>query len=171
MKQTILLCCITGMLSSCGNSDQSNVVSDAKKVQSEMKKMMPGSIPTTEGGWTMKAKNGKDWIAATMMPLDEETGRIIGDNNGEGFGFPYDRRQMEVGRKEIFGQGNAVDMSTLEGGEIKYWSGYKGEMEITKVEGDWAEGKFVITGTSVADSAKTVEVSDGFFRISIAGKK
>lgn len=55
-------------------------------------------------------------------------------------------------------------------GEIEYWSGYKGEMEITKVDGGWAEGKFFITG-SKTDSDKTVEITDGFFRISITGKK
>ena len=74
---------------------------------------------------------------------------------------------MEVGKKEIFGEHNAVDMSTFEGGEMEYWTGNKGEMEITKVDGDWAEGKFFITG-SKTDSDKTVEVTDGFFRISLA---
>ena len=153
-----------------GNSKQDNALNDAKQLQSEIKKMMPGGIPTTEKGWTMTVKiNGRHWVAATMMPLDDETGRIIGDNNGEGFGFPYDRRQMEVGRKEIFGQHNAVDITTLEDGQMEYWAGYKGEMEITKVEGNWAEGIFIITG-STTDSNKTVEVTDGFFRISIAEK-
>lgn len=117
MKQTFSILMIAVILSSCGNSTQNKTRSDAKKLQSEIKKMMPGGIPTNESGWTMTAKiNGRDWAAISMMPPDKETGRIIGDNNGEGFGFPYDRRQMEVGRKEIFGHGNAVDMSTYERG-------------------------------------------------------
>ena len=162
---------MASMLYSCGNSTQSTAQGEAEQLAAGIQKKMPGGIPTTAGGWTMTAKiNGRDWTANSMMPL-EETGRIIGDNNGEGFGFPYDRRQMEVGRKEIFGQHNAVDISTFKDGEIEYWSGYKGEMEITKVEGDWAEGKFFITDIRTADPNKTVEITDGFFRISIAGKK
>jgi hypothetical protein len=45
--------------------------------------------------------------------------------------------------------------------------GRKGEMEITKVDDNWAEGKFSFTG-SASSTTKTVEVTDGFFRISMA---
>jgi hypothetical protein len=41
----------------------------------------------------------------------------------------------------------------------------KRQMEITKVDNNWAEGKFYFTGSR---SDKTVEVTDGFFRISLS---
>lgn len=171
MKQTLIILMVAAMLSSCGNDAQNKALSDAKQLQSEIQKKMPGGIPTTAGGWTMTAKiNGRDWTANSIMPL-EETGRIIGDNNGEGFGFPYDRRQMEVGNKEIFGEHNNVQISTIKDGAIEYWDGFKGEMEITKVEENWVEGKFFVTGARITDSSRKVEITDGFFRISIAGKK
>ncbi len=155
----------TSILLSCGTK-QDKAVSDAKQLQKEISAMRPGAIPTTEGGWTMTAKiNGKDWTATSIMP-PEAAGRIVGDNNGEGFGFPYDRRNMVVGEKTIFGHNNAVDLSTYENGELNYWGGYKGGMEITKVDANWAEGKFFVTG-STTESAKTVEITDGFFRISM----
>jgi hypothetical protein len=169
MKQTLLFLIVAAVLSSCGNSIQNKAASEAKQLQSEIKKMMPGGIPTTEGGWTMTAKiDGRNWKATSIMP-PEAAGRIIGDNNGEGFGFPYSTSAMVVGKKTIFRQGNAVDISTIENGEIEFWAGYKGEMEITKVDADWAEGKFFVTG-STSESDKIVEITDGFFRISITGK-
>jgi hypothetical protein len=171
MKQTLITFIVAVMLSSCGNSAQNKTHEDAKQLAAGIQKRMPGGIPTTAGGWTMTAKiNGRDWMANSFMPL-EETGRIIGDNNGEGFGFPYDRRQMEVGNKETFGEHNNVQISTIKDGEIEYWDGFKGEMEITKVEADWVEGKFFVTGRRITDSSRKVEITDGFFRISIAEKK
>lgn len=171
MKHTILLFITATLLFSCGNN-QSKTLSDAQQLADGIQKIDPDGIPTTAGGWTMTAKiNGHDWTASSIMPL-EATGRIIGDNNGAGLGFPYDRREMEVGHKEIFGEHNVVQISTLNDGEMEYWDGVKGEMEITKVEADWVEGKFFVTGKrSFTDSPKSIEITDGFFRISIAEKK
>jgi hypothetical protein len=170
MKQVMLVVIIAAFVSSCG-SNQSKTQSDAKQLTAAIKKMMPSGIPTAEGGWTMTAKiNGRDWAATSIMPL-EETGRIIGDNNGEGFGFPYDKRDMVVGEKTKFSHGNAVDLTTYEGKKLMLWGGYEGEMEITKVDGDWVEGKFFVTGSASDAPDKKVEVTDGFFRISLAEKK
>ena len=70
-----------------------------------------------------------------------------------------------MGKKIVFGENEAVDLATSD--DIGLWGGRKGEMEITKVDGDWAEGKFYFTGSS-SRSKKTIEVTDGFFRISLA---
>lgn len=157
------------MLSSCGNSSQNKEVNDAKETASVLKQMQPGGIPATAGGWTMTAKiGGKDWSANSLMPL-EATGRIIGDNNGVSISLPYDRREMTLGYKNKFSNHNAVDIFTND--EVAIWGGYAGEMEITKVDGDWVEGKFAVTGSTSSSSDKKLEVTDGFFRISIAGKK
>ncbi len=166
MKQTLFILMMAALLFSCGNNSQGNAVSDAVKVQSELKKMQPGGIATTEGGWTMKAKIGaKNWVARSIFS-PEAAGRIAGDNDGESIGLPYDRRDMVAGNKIIFSHNNAVDLFTND--EVGIWGGYAGEMEITKVDADWAEGKFFFTGSS---DNKTIEVTDGFFRISMAQKK
>jgi hypothetical protein len=165
MKQTISILILAAMLYSCGNNSQNKALSDAKEVQSAIKQMQPGGIPTTEGGWTMKAKiDGKDWVANSIIPPDI-AGRISGDNNGESIGLPYDRRDMVVGKKIKFSENNGVDLMTHD--DVGIWGGRKGEMEITKVDDNWAEGKFSFTG-SASSTTKTVEVTDGFFRISMA---
>jgi hypothetical protein len=169
MKKILSIFIATAMLSSCGNSAQNKTVSDAKELASAIKEMQPGGIPTSAGGWTMTAKiDGKDWSANSTMPL-EATGRIIGDNNGVSISLPYDRREMTVGYKNKISHNNAVDIFTKD--DVAIWGGYAGEMEITKVDGDWVEGKFYVTGTTSSASDKKIEITDGFFRISLADKK
>ena len=166
MKQTLMTLLVATVLLSCGNSTQNNAVSDAKKVEAGIKQMQPGGIPTTEGGWTMTAKfNGKAWSANSFMPL-EASGRIVGDNDGVSISLPYDRREMTLGYKNKISHNNAVDIFTHD--EVALWAGYEGGMEITKVDENWAEGKFFFTGSS---DDKTIEVTEGFFRISMAIKK
>jgi len=171
MKKTIPMLIIMAafLLASCGNSSQNKALSDAKEVAAAIKQMQPGGIHTTSGGWTMTAKiDGKDWSANSLMP-PEAAGRIVGDNDGVGISLPYDRRDIVLGEKTKFSHNNAVDIFTKD--EVAIWGGYAGEMEITKVDGDWAEGKFNVTGTTSSDLNKKIEVTDGFFRISMAAKK
>ncbi|GAB2823085.1 hypothetical protein [Ferruginibacter profundus] len=169
MKKTLSILIIAAILSSCGNSSGNQTASDAKELASAIKQMQPGGIPTTPGGWTMTAKfDGKEWSAEYMMPL-QASGRIYGDNNGISLSFPYDRREMTLGYKNTFSDHNAVDIFTKD--EVALWGGYAGEMVITKVDGDWVEGRFNVTGTTSSAPDKKVEVTDGFFRISIADKK
>ena len=168
MKKTILIfgisVIVAAVLTSCGNSAHNKAVEDAKQVQAAIKELAPGTIPTKEGGWTLTAKmNGKEWVANAVMPPDA-AGRIIGYYDNESIGLPYDRRYFEVGRKIKFGEDNAVDLMTND--DVGIWGGRTGEMEITKVDEKWAEGKFFFTG-STSRSDKTVEVTDGFFRISL----
>jgi hypothetical protein len=163
MKQLFFILIIASVLSSC-NSDQTKAVAEAKEIQSALNEIKPGEIPTAEGGWTMKAKiNGKDWNAASFMS-PEAAGRIVGSNKKEYISLPYDRREMVVGYKNEFSDHNAVDIGTND--DVALWGGLKGEMEITKVDENWAEGKFHVTGTS-SGTDKTVEITEGFFRISM----
>jgi hypothetical protein len=114
----------------------------------------------------MTAKiGGKDWSASSIIS-PEAAGRIVGDEDGQSISLPYDRRNMVPGDKTTFSHDNAVDLITND--DVGLWGGYKGEMEITKVDENWAEGKFFFTGSS---DAKTIEVTEGFFRISMAIKK
>ena len=74
---------------------------------------------------------------------------------------------MKVGKKIQFGENHVALLFTND--NDGFWDGRKGEMEITKVENEWAEGKFFFTATT-SSADKTIEVTDGFFRISITGK-
>ncbi|HMH23844.1 MAG TPA: hypothetical protein VK563_18790 [Puia sp.] len=148
------------------NSQQSEAKKLAEQINSTI---MPGTIPTSEGSWTMKARiKGEKWAAASMMPPDA-SGRIIGYYKTEYIGLPYDRRDMYVGKKIKFGENNAVDLSVND--DIGMYGGRTGEMEITKVDDNWAEGKFYFTGNTTQGSNKTVDVTEGFFRISLARQK
>ena len=122
----------------------------------------PGAIPATAGGYTMTAKiNGKIVKAHSMMPPDK-TMQIVGFYNGDKYiGLPYNKKYFVVGKKIEFSDHNA-DLTTND--DIQVWNGREGEMEITKVNGKWVEGKFFFTGYSY-DNKKNIKVTDGFFRI------
>ena len=172
MKQILLLFITAVALSSCGNGGQSKAIGDVNQVQAELKTIQPGGTPTTEGGWTMTAKiNGKAWTATSMIPPDR-AGQIFGQNNkGESISLPYyDRRSFLAQEKNHkLGEGHdGVDMRLND--DVVLWSAKKGEMEITKVDDNWAEGKFSFTAKGF-QTDKTIEVTDGFFRISLSGKK
>jgi hypothetical protein len=148
--------------SSCKSKSQSDAVQLAKDLQTAVKENTPGSIPASTTGYTMTAKiNGRSWVANAMMP-PEPAGRIIGYYNKESISLPYDRRDMVVGNKTRFGENQAVDLFTND--DVGIWGGRKGEMEITKVNDKSAEGKFYFTATA-SGTDKTMEVTDGFFRI------
>jgi hypothetical protein len=158
------------MLYSCGNNTQNKALNDAKEVQTAIKQMQPGGVLTSQGGYTMTAKiNGKEWTATSMMPPDR-AGRIFGENNGESISLPYyDKKNFLSQTKNKLGENHdAVDMMLND--DVKLWSAKKGEMEITKVDDNWAEGKFSFTASGF-QSDKTIEVTDGFFRISLAEKQ
>lgn len=136
--------------------------SDAQNRNSN--KLPPGSIPTSAGGYTMAAKiNGKIVKAHSMMPPDK-TMQIVGFYDGDKYiGLPYNKKYFIVGKKIEFSDHNA-DLTTND--DVQVWNGREGEMEITKINGQWVEGKFFFTGYSY-DNKKTIKVTDGFFRIAL----
>ena len=151
---------------SCG-SGESKAVQDAKKTQDVLKEMEPGGNATSNNGWQMTAKlNGKDWAASYLLSPGA-TDRIMGKNSEGSISLPYDRRYLVAGKKIKISHENAVDLTTDD--EVALWGGYEGEMEITKVDNNWAEGRFFFTATA-NNTEKKVEVTDGFFRISLGNK-
>jgi hypothetical protein len=122
----------------------------------------PGALPTTSSGYAMSAKiNGKDYKAHSMMPPDEAE-QIVGFYSGDKYiGLPYQKKLFVAGKKISLDAFNA-DLTTNDA--VQVWSGRKGEMEITKVNGNWVEAKFFFTGYSY-DNKHTIEVTNGFFRI------
>jgi hypothetical protein len=158
MKKTISISLIAVAFYSCGNSEQNKAVVLAKEIQSTVK---AGATPTTSSGYTMKATlDGKSWTATAMMPPDA-VGRIVGYYNNEYVGLPYDRRNMQAGKKILIDENNAIDIST---GNGCLWKDAKGTIEITIADETTAEGKFSFTATC-SNTGKPIEVSDGFFRV------
>jgi hypothetical protein len=103
-------------------------------------------------------------VADAMMPT-ERTDRILGYYGKDYISFPYDERDMVAGRKIKISQNRAVDFVNNNDGIC---GGKKGEINITKVDDNWAEGTFFFTVTSCLDNPnKKIEVTDGFFRISL----
>jgi hypothetical protein len=166
MKQSILIVTMAAMLSFCG-SCQNKAMKDQEKALAALN-ATPGAVPVSADGYTMKAKvGGKDWIAVSMMP-PELSGTIVGFfNPGELIALPYDRRDLVVGNKTIFGEHRIVRLGL--DGDISAWESKNGEMEITKADGKWAEGKFFFTAFSDR-STKTVEVTEGYFRVPIQNR-
>ncbi|GAA4751021.1 hypothetical protein [Flavisolibacter ginsenosidimutans] len=160
-KYSLLVIAFTIVFASCKSKAENDAVQTANEIQATVKQNTPGTVPTTSEGFMMKAKiNGKDWEATAMMP-PERPSRIIGYDNNDYISFPYDRRDMVVGEKTKLGENHAgVDVFMMD----NIWGAKKGEMEITKVDEKSAEGKFSFTATGL-DSDKTLEVTDGFFRI------
>ena len=101
-----------------------------------------GAVATNAMGFTMTAKiNGKACKAHAMMPPDK-AGEIVGFYDGDKYiGLPYHKKDLVVGKKISFSDENA-DLTSND--EVQVWNGRKGEMEITKVNGNWAEGKFFL---------------------------
>ena len=151
----LLTIAITGILifASAGKSDAQNHIPNG---------LPPGAIPATAGGYTMTAKiNGKECKASYMMP-PEDAEQIVGFYSGDKYiGLPYQKRYFVAGKKISLDDYHA-DLTTAD--DVQVWSGRKGEMAITKVSGNWVEGKFFFTGYSY-DNKHKIEVTNGFFRI------
>ena len=164
MKHLLIASLPLLLLASC-DSGQSDAEKLATQIESAAKQTRPGTVATQQNGWTLKAKiNGKEWTADAMMPPDV-AGRIIGYLDKEYIGLPYNRQYLVVGKRIALGENDAADLSTND--KISMWASRKGEMQITTINGDWAEGTFYFTGGS-SRSAEIKEVTDGFFRISLA---
>jgi hypothetical protein len=129
----------------------------------------PGTIPTKADGYTMRATiAGKEWTAASMMPL-QVADRVIGYRGDAYIGFALEARDAKVGEHIAFNGNNAADLSIQ--GDSAAWGGRAGEMVITKADAQWIEGTFRFTATSQSSgSGKKVEVTDGFFRVAMPGR-
>lgn len=152
------------ILSACKNQQQKDAEKLMEQIQITAKQNTPGLIATSENGYWMKAKiNGKEWTASGMLPNDKsDSKRIHGENNGEAISFSVWTRGLEVGKHFPFSEDDVADLFTND--DVGIWGGRKGEVIITKADGQSLEGSFSFTG-STSRSEKTVEVTDGYFRM------
>ncbi|HVG15349.1 MAG TPA: DUF6252 family protein [Chitinophagaceae bacterium] len=159
-------------LVACNGGAHSEAVKQAALIEKTMKENTPGSLPTSEAGYYMKAKiNGADWSASHMMPDDAATSSyktIQGESPGRSIYFQLWKRGIEPGKKIPFSDNRAATLSV---NDSEFFHGSQGEVEITKMDDQWMEGNFHFTGTTNS-SDERVEVTDGSFRVAlIAGLK
>ena len=157
---------VSFIIPGCGNSANDDAKQLAKQIKTTVKQNSPGTIATSESNYYMKAKiDGKQWIASHMMP-DEDVNssyiRIHGENGGDYMNFQLWKRGIEVGKKFPINEDHAANLSLED--DSGFWGGHSGEIEITKLDGKWMEGKFSYKATS-SSSIKSIEVTDGFFRV------
>jgi hypothetical protein len=165
MKQKIYFLFLSVIIFLCAcNNSQNDAKTLASQIESTAKANTPGFIATSENGYYMKARiDGHEWVAKAMLPNDNsDSRRIQGENNGESIGFYLWMRGLENDKKINFSESNAVDLFTND--DVGIWGGRKGEIEITKIDDNVLEGNFHFTA-STGSSNKTLEVTDGFFRL------
>jgi hypothetical protein len=169
MKQTqIVLLLVIVLIASACNSTKSDAENQAELIQKTMKENTPGTIPTSNSGYYMKAKfNGEDWSASHMMPDDNESSSykmIQGENGKEFITFQLWKRGIELGKKIPFTEEHMANLSMDEEGG--YYSGSAGDVEITKIDDQWMEGTFQFSAKT-RNSDKKIEVTDGRFRVAL----
>jgi hypothetical protein len=150
----------------CQSSKQKEAQQTMNDIQAAVKENTPGTVPASENGFYMKAKiNGKDWVAKDMLPNNnEDTRPIFGEADGQKISFTIWMQHPKEGCKETFSDHDVADLFGFE--DVAIWGGTKGEAIVTKIDDHAVEGTFFITATS-HESDKTLEITDGFFRIPV----
>ena len=162
MKTLITLIWASLALIACNG--QSSAINDQKKFNKALDEMVArGMVPTTEGGYTMTATiDGKPWKAQAMYPVSMN-GSIHACYAESTIDLPY-WNQYKAGQKVDFSNGHGPTFAPP--GPFDLYTVHTGQMEITKVTGDWLEGTFYFTAVLQDNPGKKIEVSNGFFRVS-----
>jgi hypothetical protein len=165
MKTLITLVFAVLFLTACNG--QSSAIEDQKKIYKALDEMVArGMVPTTEGGYTMTATiDGKPWKAQAMYPV-YMNGSIHACYAESTIDLPYDdHHKYKPGEKDNFtNDGHGPIFAPP--GPFDLYTVHTGQMEITKVSGDWLEGTFYFTAVLQDNPSKKIEVTNGFFRVS-----
>jgi hypothetical protein len=154
---------LTLVSASC-QSPQADAKKKAKEITETIKSTTPGAVAVSKNGFYMKATvDGKEWVATHMLP-DESTSssyeRISGERGD--FSISFQLWKPNVGTKLQLNEAHAADLFSEEG----IFGGRKGEIIVTKFDGQWMEGEFRFTANS-SMSKKIYEVTNGFFRVAV----
>ncbi|HEY5464969.1 MAG TPA: hypothetical protein VIJ95_17030 [Hanamia sp.] len=172
MKSYSFLIAALLLFAACQSQQQKEAKALAGNLQTAVAQNSPGSIPTSSNGYYMKCKvDGKDWEAVSMMPISVAN-RVIG-NVGDGGYIGIGRLDGKEQPEAIFtiGEVNGADAyfpndKTLidKDGNVILMDKSEGKIKITKVDGEWMEGRFFFTKSS-STSDKKIVVTDGVFRV------
>jgi len=163
MKKTASTFIAIIILFSCNNKNKT--LEEATNVQSAIEEIND-NMEIIGNGYLMKAKiNGKSWQSTSMAPA-QSSGRIVGYFDGQYIGLPYNDQYLVVGKKITISENQAADVFFKDNCSYPIANG---EMKITKVGDTFAEGTFYFTAVCTT-TKKTLNVTDGFFRIQISKK-
>lgn len=169
MKLTLfILSCMLLIFSipSCNSVSQNEASKQDALIKETVKKNSPGTIATSPQGHYMEARiDGKHWSASYMMPETDANSSyklIHGENGADFINFQLWRDGIKAGEKISFSESNVANLSLARFPD-DYFGGSSGEIEITKMNGQWLEGTFHFTAHS-SNTGKMIEVSDGRFR-------
>lgn len=126
--------------------------------------------PTSKDGLYTEAKvDGKEWKADWMF-VDPDPDNSINVNahkeDGAVISFYIGKSVIKEKKNKNFSEVNPVQMVDGKGNIL---TGNEGEYQITNVTDKWIEGNFHFTAKDVS-SGKTIQVSDGFFRVGMTDK-
>jgi hypothetical protein len=144
---------------SCNN--QSDAQKKVKEV-SAVTREVAGEEKTDLNGAYLKATiDGKKWEATKMGPFygPESSYKLVSGETKD-ITINFQLHKPTTGMKREFRDDNVANFITDEG----FFSGNKGEVIVTKVDGQWIEGTFHFTASSTS-SGKTYEVTNGTFRV------
>ena len=162
MKTLITLVTAILFLTACNG--QSSAINDQKTINKALDQMVArGMVPTTADGYTMTATlDGKPWKAQAMYPVSMN-GSIHACYAESTIDLPY-WKQYKPGDKTDFSKGHGPLFAPP--GVFDLYTVHTGQLQITKVSGDWLEGTFYFTAVLQDNPSKKIEVTNGFFRVS-----
>ena len=165
MKALITLALASVALTACHG--QSSNIEDQKKINKMLDDMIArGMKPTTDGGYTMTASiDGKPWKAQAMYSIDMNSS-IHACYAESTIDLP-DPGDSKAGTKIVFGHGHGPIFAPP--GPFDLYTVPTGQMEITKVNGNWIEGTFSFTAVVQDNPSKKMEITNGFFRVAKKG--
>lgn len=125
--------------------------------------------PTSKEGLYTEAKvDGKEWKADWMFvdPDPDNSINVNAHNDDAVISFYIGKNTIKKKETENFSEGNQAQMFDGNGNIL---IGAEGGYQITNVTDSWIEGNFHFTAKDNS-SGKTMQVTDGFFRVSIPDK-
>jgi hypothetical protein len=134
----------------------------AQKIKETREANTPAAETPSENGIYLKATiDGKPWQAEKMIPdMDPNSSykRIHGEKGEIMISFQLWKPQ--TGMKREFKEDYAADFFSEDG----IFGGRKGEVIVTKADGQFIEGTFYFTATTMANNTKH-EITNGSFRV------
>ena len=162
MKKLLYTCAAGILLSVFSCNSQTDTQKKANEISSTLDEQSAAEEkPDLNGAWLKATINGKKWEATKIGPFyGPESNYKLVSGATEDININFQIHKPTTGLKREFNNENMANFTI----DADFFSGRKGEMNVTKADGQWIEGTFYFTATSTYTS-KTYEVTNGSFRI------
>jgi hypothetical protein len=144
---------------SCNN--QSDAQNKANEIAAATQQAAGAEKNDTKGAYLKATIDGKKWEATRIGPFygPESSYKLVSGETDD-IKINFQLHKPATGMKREFTSDNVANFITDEG----FFSGNKGQVNVTKVDGQWIEGTFYFTASG-SSSGKTYELTNGMFRI------